>query len=215
MPAEPHPTAASARPFRPARPLVIGLVGGIAAGKSTVAALFVARGLLLVDADAHARAAAAEPAIVAELAAAFGPGVVAEGRLDRTAMAAVVFADPGARQRLEAILHPRIRARIQAELADARAAGASVLLDAPLMLETGLVEYCDCVVYVHADDGERHRRAAARGWPAGELERRERAQLPLADKRTRADHCIDNSGDLAHTARQVEALLLGLEAGSP
>lgn len=212
MPAEPWKATVAARPFRPPTPVVIGLVGGVAAGKSTVAALFAAHGLRHVDADAHARAAAAEPAVVAELAAAFGPGVVAGGSLDRAAMAQVVFADPGARGRLEAILHPRIRARILAELDAARAAGTSVLLDAPLMLETGLVEFCDRVVFVDCDDAERRRRAAARGWPAGEFERREAAQLPLAAKRARASDRIDNGGDHAATARQVDALLAALEA---
>ncbi len=215
MPAEPHPTTATARPFRPATPVVIGLVGGIAAGKSTVATLFAARGLHHVDADVQARLAAAEPAILAELAAAFGPSVVAGGGLDRAAMAQVVFADEGARARLEAILHPRIRARILAELAAAKARGDSVLLDAPLMIETGLVEVCDWVVFVDCDDTERRRRARARGWPAGELQRRQAAQLPLAEKRARATHHVDNGGDLAATARQVDAVLTALEATTP
>jgi dephospho-CoA kinase len=210
MPAEPHPTSDSARPFRPATPVVIGLVGGIAAGKSTVAGLFADRGLRHVDADAHARAATAEAGVLRELAAAFGPGVVAGGNLDRAALAAVVFADPGARQRLEAILHPRIRAGILAALAAARAAGESVLLDAPLLLETGLVGFCDAVVFVDCPDAERRRRAAARGWPAGEFERREQAQVPLADKRARATHRVDNGGDLAATNREVSAVLAEL-----
>ncbi|MBL8726857.1 MAG: dephospho-CoA kinase [Planctomycetes bacterium] len=212
MPAEPHRSTTAPRPFRPARPVVIGLLGGIAAGKSTVAALFAARGLRHVSADAHAHAVAGEPAVVAEVSAAFGPGVTAGGRLDRAAMAAVVFRDPSARAQLEAILHPRIRARILAELAAARAAGTSVLLDAPLLLETGLIECCDEVVFVDADETERRRRAALRGWPAGELERREAAQAPLASKRARAGHTVDNGGDLAATARQVDAVLAALEA---
>ncbi len=212
MPAEPHPSTTAARAFRPAKPVVIGLLVGIAAGKSTVAALFAARGLQHVSADAHAHEVAGETAVVAELAAAFGPGVVPGGRLDRAAMAAVVFRDPSARARLEAILHPRIRARILAELAAARAAGTSVLLDAPLLLETGLIEFCDEVVFVDADASERRRRATRRGWPAGELERREAAQAPLASKRGRAGHVVDNGGELAATSRQVDAVLTALEA---
>jgi dephospho-CoA kinase len=212
MPAEPHPATPAARSFRPARPVVIGLLGGIAAGKSTVAALFAARGLRHVSADAHAHAVAGEAPVVAELAAAFGPGVIAGGRLDRAAMAAVVFRDPGARSQLEAILHPRIRARLLAELAEARAAGTSVLLDAPLLLETGLIDFCDEVVFVDAEPGERLRRAAARGWPLGELQRREAAQAPLAQKRARAGHAVDNNGDLTATAQKVDAVLAALEA---
>lgn len=211
MPAEPHPATAPARPFRPATPVVIGLLGGIAAGKSTVAALFAAHGLRPVSADAHAHAAAADPAVLAELTAAFGPGVVADGGLDRRAVAALVFEDPAARARLEAILHPRIRARILAELAEARAAGASVLLDAPLLLETGLIDVCDEVVFVAAERDQRRLRAAARGWPAGELERREASQRPLDEKRAAATQVIDNSGDLAATAQQVAGVLAAWE----
>lgn len=212
MPAEPHPAAACARPFRPRTPVVIGLLGGVAAGKSTVAGLFAAHGLHHVAADAIAHAVTAEPGVVAELAAAFGPGVVPDGHLDRAALAAVVFRDPPARARLEAILHPRIRARILTELEAARAAGTSVLLDAPLLLETGLIVFCDEVVFVAVSVDERRRRAAQRGWPAGELERREAAQRPLADKEARAGHHIDNGGDLGATARQVAAVLVTLEA---
>lgn len=211
MPAEPQPKAPAARPFRPPTPVVIGLVGGVAAGKSTVAQLFADRGLRHVDADAHARAVTAEPAVLAELAAAFGAAVVAGGRLDRAAMAQTVFADATARARLEAILHPRIRARILDDVAAARAAGDSALLDAPLLFETGLAEFCDEVVFVEVPAAERQRRAAGRGWPAGEFERREAAQLPVADKRQRATRRLDNGGDLAATARGVDDLLAALE----
>lgn len=215
MPGEPHATPPPPAPFRPATPVVIGIVGGIAAGKSAVANSFAAHGLRHVDADAEARSAAARPDVLAELRAAFGAGVVGPGGLDRAAMAALVFADPGARTRLEAILHPRIRAAIVAALADARAAGQSVLLDAPLLLEGGLVAHCDRVVFVHASDATRRQRAASRGWAADELVRREASQLPLADKRARADFVVDNDGDLATMHAQVAAILERLRSPSP
>ena len=213
MPGEPLPPRAEPRPFRPAGPVVIGLLGGVASGKSTVAGLFAAHGLLHVDADALAREVAAEPAVLAAVAAAFGPEVTAGGRLDRAALAQRVFADPAARRRLEAILHPPIRTRILERLAAARAAGTSVLLDVPLLLENGLIEHCDVVVFVEVDAAERRRRAAARGWAADELDRREAAQASLAEKRARADHVIDNGGDLAATAHQVAAVLYAVGAG--
>ncbi len=212
MPADSHPTTVATRPFQPRNPVVIGILGGVAAGKSTVAALFAARGLRHVDADALARAVARDPAVRAAVAAAFGPGAVTSDGFDRAALAATVFADPTARQRLESILHPPIRARIVAALQAARAAGASVLLDAPLLLETGLAELCDEVVFVDADTAVRRARAAARGWPVGELERREAAQADLTAKRARATRYIDNSRDLDATSRQVDALLAALEA---
>ncbi len=215
MPGESHAQPPPPAPFRPAPPVVIGIVGGIAAGKSAVAAAFATHGLQHVDADAHAREAAGQPEVLAELQAAFGPGVVGPTGLDRAAMAARVFADPAARAQLEAILHPRIRARILAAIDAARSAGQSVLLDAPLLLEGGLVAFCDRVVFVHAAEATRSRRAARRGWAPEELARREAAQAPLAQKRARADFVVDNDGELATMQQQVAAILDRLRPGSP
>lgn len=212
MPADPLGPVEGPAAFRPPNPVVIGLLGGIAAGKSAVAGLFAAHGLVTVDADRLARAASEDPAALQEIGAAFGPGLVAGGRLDRAAMADLVFADPANKRRLEAILHPRIRARILAELDAARAAGRSVLLDAPLLLEGGLIDFCDRVVFVAADEATRKRRAAARGWDDRELARREAAQASLAEKMARADRTIHNDGDLPETARQVAAFLAELQA---
>lgn len=200
-------------PFAPATPVVIGLMGGVASGKSTIAGLFAARGLRHVDADRHARLVLQRPDVVRAVAVAFGPDALGtDGSVDRKALAARVFADSEARRRLEAITHPAIRAEILAELAAARAARQSVLLDVPLLLENGLIEHCDVTVFVAAANAARRARALARGWAEGELERREAAQAPLAVKSARAGHSIRNDGDLADTARQVDALLATLAA---
>ncbi len=201
-------------PFRPARPVVVGITGGVAAGKSTVAELFCGHGLVPVDADAVAREVAGTPEIVAAVRSEFGPDVLdASGQaLDRQALADVVFPAPDRRARLEAILHPPIRARILADLHAAKAAGHSVLLDAPLMHETGLVEFCDVTVFVDASAATRRERAAARGWSDGELARREAAQVDLAVKKAHARHTIQNDGDLTVTAQQVAAVLDELAA---
>src|SRR5688572_9070942 len=148
MPADRARSAGAPAPFLPRRPVVIGILGGIAAGKSAAAARFAAHGLLHVDADGHARAVAAEPAVLQELARLLGPGVIVDGKLDRQAVAGIVFRDPVARKHVEAVLHPRIRARIVAELDAGKAAGRSVLLDAPLLLEGGLIDLCDHVAFV-------------------------------------------------------------------
>ena len=218
MTADPGGPPAAAARFQPRTPVVIGIVGGIAAGKSAVAERFAAHGLRHVDADRHARAVSQRKDVLAEVAAAFGPAVVQGGvqggTLDRAAMAALVFRDPGARTRLEAILHPRIRQDILAELAAAKAAGQSALLDVPLLYENGLFEHCDHVVFVDAPDAVRQARAASRGWADGELARREAAQLPLAEKRARADFAIDNGGDRATMAAQVARLLAHLSERS-
>jgi dephospho-CoA kinase len=207
----PQPT-----PFRPRTPVVIGLLGGIAAGKSTVAAAFAAHGLCHVDADRCARAVVEDPAVQAELRKAFGAEILdAGGRLDRARLAARVFTDAAARQRLEAITHPPIRRSITAEIDAARARGQSVLLDAPLLLEGGLIDRCDVVVFVHAGPAARAARARARGWTDAELERREAAQAPLQQKRVRASFTIDNDGPLDATRAQVDDLLRRLAGGDP
>jgi len=210
MQSPPEPAGGS---FQPPRPLVLGLVGGIAAGKSAVAAQFAAHGLLVIDADAMARAAAQEPATQRAIAAAFGPVVSADGALDRAALGRLVFADPSARARLEAILHPPILAAIEAQLAGACAAGRSVLLDAPLLLETGLDRLCDTVVFVAATPATRAARARSRGWTEAEWQGREAAQIPVAEKAARAAFAVQNDGDLAATAAQVAAVWHALATG--
>lgn len=207
------PTEAGRPPFRPDPPLVVGLLGGIAAGKSTVAAAFAARGLAHVDADAIAREVSGRPQVIAALRREFGAGIVdADGRLDRAALAAVVFGDPDQRLRLEAITHPPIRRAVLSALETARQRGESVLLDAPLLLERGLIDHCDVVVFVQASDARRRERAAARGWAPGELDRREAAQAELGAKRARAHFEIDNDGTLDETREQVDDLLRRLSA---
>lgn len=207
--------AAAEPPFRVVPPLVIGLLGGIAAGKSTVAAAFARRGLHHVDADRHARAVVEDAAVLAQLHAGFGDGILRpDGGLDRAALAARVFQDPAAKRQLEAITHPPIRRAILADAERALAAGESVLLDVPLLLENGLIERCQATVFVDASEAVRRARAASRGWPEGELERRQATQAPLAEKRARADFVIDNDGPLAATERAVEAVLAQLRQRS-
>lgn len=198
----------------PAPSTVIGLLGGIAAGKSAVARLLVGERGVVLDADALAREELGSPEIRARLAAHFGPGVLhPDGSPDREAIAQRVFASAEERARLEGWIHPRVRARIRAALAEARAAGRSpVVLDVPLLLENdaqhGLAGECDFLVFVEADARLRDRRAVERrGWAPGEVERRERAQLPLAEKRARARHVVENDGDLDQLAARVAQLL--------
>lgn len=207
--------AAPAPPrFRPRRPVVVGLVGGIAAGKSAVAAAFAAHGLVHVDADRLAREVTEDPAVLAAIARELGPDLLtADGKLDRPKTAALVFADQEARRKLEALTHPAVRAAALAAIAAAKAAGNSALLDVPLLIERGLVDECDHVAFVHASDATRRARAAARGWAEGELERRERAQASLEDKRARAGFVLDNDGPLDAMRRQVADVLRRIEAG--
>lgn len=202
------------RPFRPQSPLVIGLVGGVAAGKSRVAGLFENRGILHVDADFHARAASDDPEVVRAVAQQLGAAFVRDGQLDREALARSVFGDPKSKAKLEEILHPRVRQRIVTELDRAHKSGQSVVLDVPLLFEAGLFSSCDTIVFVDASHSIRQERARARGWAANELERREANQLPLDTKRARSQHVIENSGDLRATKHAVDALLAELETNA-
>src|SRR5687768_2397064 len=108
VPSEPAPQLPPALPFAPASPVVIGLMGGVAPGKSAVAALFARHGLRHVDADRHAHLVLQQPEVVRAIAGAFGAEAVRDGAVDRQWLGARVFADPDARKRLEAITHPAI-----------------------------------------------------------------------------------------------------------
>src|SRR5512133_3892809 len=162
--------------FTASRVRVVGLTGGIASGKTTFAGVLRARGVPVVDADALARAAVAPGApALAEIARVFGPGVLAaDGTLDRKAMAAVVFADPGARRRLEAITHPAVRRAMADETARLAAAGHPLAFyDTPLLYEVGLDRQLDSVVVVWAPaDVQRARLAARDGLPAADADAR-------------------------------------------
>jgi dephospho-CoA kinase len=179
---------------------VIGVLGGIASGKSRVAALLAGPGGEVLDADRLAREALTSPEGVARLREDFGPEVIGpDGAPDRAALAERVFSDPEARRRLEDWTHPVVRASIRERLAEARARGAlRVVLDVPLLLENdarhGLTALCDHLVFVDTPLEERDRRAVRdRHWKPGEVARREAAQLSLEEKRARADAVIDNS----------------------
>ena len=199
------------------RPLVLGVLGGIGSGKSRVARELAGPGGVVVDADRLAGEVLDSPEVTARIREAWGRGALdADGRPDRTRLAERVFVSAGERARLEGWIHPRVRERILAALADAEARGVEiVVLDVPLLLENdpehGLAGRCDRLVFVDAPAEERDRRAAAqRGWSPGEVARREAAQLPLEEKRSRADHVIANDGTLDDLAAAVAAVLADL-----
>jgi dephospho-CoA kinase len=197
---------------------VIALSGGIGTGKSTVAAMLRARGAVVIDADeiVHRLQAPGAP-MLAELAAAFGPEVLdASGALDRKRLGERVFSDPEARARLNAIVHPKVGVEVARQLEEARRAGAAlVVLDIPLLFESRAAGArggasalpFEATVVVYAPPAVQVARTVARdGCSAAEAEARVAAQMPIDDKRALADHVIDNSGSLADTGRQVEAL---------
>lgn len=208
---EPRPGARAASGGPEPGPLVIGVLGGIASGKSAAARLLAGADGAVIDADALAHAVLSSDAVTALVAERFGPAALgADGRPDRAALARIVFEDAGARADLEGWIHPRVRARIRAALEEAHAKTV-VVLDVPLLLENDPVhhlrERCDALVYVDAPLDRRTARAVAtRGWSEDEVARREASQLSQDAKRAAADHVVANDADLDALAERCAAL---------
>ena len=192
----------------------IALTGGIASGKSSVAELLAERGAVIIDSDVSAREVVAPgtPGLAA-IVERFGEGVLrADGALDRPALGAIVFADPAARADLEAITHPRIRARADA-LRAAAPEGAVVIDVIPLLVEAGLVGRFDEVIVGDVPEevqGERLRRRD--GFTRDEAMARLAAQASRDDRLAVADHVVDNTGTPAELEASVDALWRRLAA---
>jgi dephospho-CoA kinase len=193
---------------------VIGLVGGIGSGKSAVAAALARRGGRVVAGDPLGHEALRQPAILDDLVARWGPGVLDDaGQVDRRKVGARVFAEPARLRELEAIVHPWIGQRLREEIEAAQIdpAVAFVVLDAAVMLEAGWEAACDWLVYVHAPRAVRLRRVAGqRGWSAADVAARERAQWSLTAKAAHADAAVDNSGTPEDLEPRIDALLARL-----
>jgi dephospho-CoA kinase len=194
---------------------VLGLTGGIGTGKSTVARMFADRGVPVVDADALAREVVApgRPAhagIAAAWPEVLGPG----GALDRKRLGAIVFADPAARVRLEAITHPHIQALAAERLAAQADAGRRLALyEASLLVESGRWREFDGLIVVAASEATQIARVRARdGLSQAEAEARVRAQLPAAEKVRLASYVLDNDDGLDATRAAVEDLLRRLRS---
>lgn len=201
----------------PRRPLVVGVTGGLGSGKSTLCRLLAERGLAVIDADRVAREVAAPGSpVVAELARAFGGDVVLpDGRLDRAAVAARALADPAAQARLNAILHPPIRARLRAEVERlGRAGEAAVVVEAALILEGGHRPFYDLLVVVVAPEAEKVRRATERGMSTEEARRRLALLWPDERKAAAADRIVRNDGTLAELAAEADRLAAEIRAAA-
>jgi len=188
--------------------LLVGLTGGLGAGKSTVARMLADRGAVIVDADELARRAIApDTPGHRKVLEAFGDGVLADdGSIDRRALAAVVFDDPEARRALESITHPEVFRMLADEVERRRDTDDVVVFDAPLIVETGFDEATDVLVVVALDPALQVERVVARGMDRAEAEARIAAQASPEERRSRADEVLRNDGDLEDLERQVEAL---------
>jgi dephospho-CoA kinase len=192
---------------------VVGLTGSIGMGKSTTAAMFKTRGVPVHDADAAVHRLYRGRA-VAPIESAF-PGVAADGTVDRGRLSQRVLGNPEALARLEAIVHPLVRDSETAFVARNRAAGrALVLIDVPLLLESGGAGRVDAVLVVTASAAIQRQRVLARpGMTEGKLGAILARQLPDPDKRLRAHFLVDTGHGLAAAERQVEAILRALAFG--
>ena len=198
--------------------ITIGLIGGIASGKSAVARDFQELGAFVIDADQVGHAVLDLPHVTEQLVARWGTGILREnGEMNRSAIAAIVF--PTAKdldddssdyqaelEFLESVTHPEIRAKIQERMEQVRQTGRFevIVLDAAVMLKTGWDTLCDQLVYVDAPRELREKRAILRGMEASQFASREEAQIPVNEKKKRADVVIDNSGPPQKTFRQVQ-----------
>ena len=193
--------------------IVIGLTGGIATGKSTTAAMMVARGIPVHDADAAVHVLMAPGgAAIGPVTQMFGDGMLTTGgAIDRQRLGAAIFSDPAQRRALEAIIHPLVAEDRDMFLARHRQAGSQlVVLDIPLLFETGGEALCDFVILCSASEEIQRRRALQRdGMTATKFESILESQMPLASKRAMADAEIDTGLGLESAAAALDAILDG------
>lgn len=209
MKSEPVPTS-SPLPIHHS-PLVIGLIGGIGSGKSRVAGEFAKHGAVVISGDQLGHEALAQPDIRDRVVNRWGQVVLnPHGKVDRSRLGAIVFADREELRALEDLVFPYIESRLMEEVTAARKNPLApfIVVDAAVMLEAGWHRFCDRLIYVNTSREIRLRRLAEqRGWQEKEVAAREAAQLSLTEKARRADAILDNSGTADQLAQQVRTIL--------
>ena len=196
--------------------VVIGLMGGIGSGKTMAAAILAEMGAAVLDADAICTELHETAEVKDAIRQRWGRAVLdANGKLDRAKLAAIAFRDPEELRALNDILHPAVIERIEQAVADCRARGAAetCVIDAALLLESGLIRLCDATIFIECDATTRARRLAdTRGWAPDEIQRREAHQEPLARKRETANFVVTNSGDPAALREQIARIVADLKS---
>lgn len=199
--------------MRRKRPLIVGLTGSIGMGKSETARLFARLGIPVYDADSAVHRLYMPGGGAAAAIAAFFPECVAEGRVDRVCLADKVRKHPSALARLETIVHPLIASDQQVFIEQATARGAEmIVLDIPLLFETGKERDMDAVVVVSAPQNVQHARVLARpGMSEEVLDRILARQMPDVDKRARANFLVETDKGIDHAFEQVKAIVAALK----
>lgn len=193
--------------------IVAGLTGSIAMGKSETAKMFAARGIPVFDSDAAVHALYETGGAAVDRLQAVAPDAIVDGAVDRRRLATLVQADPTLLAKVEAVVHPLVKAGQAAFLAEAEGQSDIALLDIPLLFETGRDKDVDVIIVVSADADQQRARALARpGMTAEKLDFILSRQLPDAEKRARADYVIDTSTSLADTAREVDQVIAAIRA---
>lgn len=185
---------------------IIGITGGIGAGKSLVARQFESLGAARFDADAAARKMLDDPAVRHQILQRWPQVATDDDRIDRKALAAIVFDDPDELRRLESLIHPPVERQCLGWIEQIRRAGSAsaIVLDVPLLLEAGWDRHCDRVVFVEARRAVRLARLREnRGWEEKDLIVREKTQWPLDKKRRLAHDIVDNNASESECLAQV------------
>lgn len=196
---------------------VIGLTGGIGAGKSAVARILAELGGVVSDSDRDTTEILRMPRVIEIMRGWWGDGVLDDGgMIDRREVARRVFTDSAARRRLEELVHPLVHDRRHARFAESPSDTRMFVIDAPLLFEAGLESECDTIWFVDAPlDVRRERVRVHRGWSEDELDRREASQWPIEEKRRRSDVVLDNGGALETLETGVRDALAALDRDDP
>ncbi|MCA9062774.1 MAG: dephospho-CoA kinase [Planctomycetaceae bacterium] len=196
---------------------VVGIIGGIGAGKSSVTRAVSDLRLYVIDADAIGHQVLNTDNVSKQLAGLLGTQILDDaGQIDRGRIAERVFGNTPehtmARKQLEGVVHPAIRAEMMQQIKAAPDDADAIILDAAVMLEAGWADACDVLVFIDTPLELRQRRVqASRGWSPEELARREQSQWPLEEKRKFADFTVSNSGDPQSAAQQLSRFIRGLK----
>ncbi|MBT4530091.1 MAG: dephospho-CoA kinase [Phycisphaerae bacterium] len=190
-------------------PPIIGIIGGIGSGKSTIANIMGELGCIVADADANIAIILQQKDVQEQLTGWWGDAINSEdGLLDRQAIADIVFRDDSERVRLEDLLHPLARKMQEKQFSVADSSTKALIIDAPLLIESGLDVLCDAIIFVDVPFETRKARVLqSRNWTEQELQSREATQYPLDKKRKRADYVVINEGDLGAVTLQVKKIL--------
>ena len=198
----------------PRKKPIIGIIGGIASGKSTVAAQFGALGCAVISADAIAHELLEQEPVRAELVRQFGQDILLpSGAIDRRRLARLVFADAEKLCALNKVIHPRVLERTEELIAEYNSCNhvLAIVLDMPLLVEVGWAGRCDRLILVKCDAAQRARRAKQAGFlDEREIKIREKFQISLDKKAELADNTIDNNSDFSTLVRQIKEIFSGI-----